>query len=61
MAPFSNATALFRFRKIPGLTVDTSHAILCEGVRYKIISAEDVKGRGMYVEALCEKQEGTVR
>jgi SPP1 family predicted phage head-tail adaptor len=61
MAAFSNATALFRFRKIPGLTVDTAHVILCGGTRYKIVSVEDVKNRGMYIEVLCESQERTVR
>jgi len=61
MAAFSTATALFRFRKIPGLTVDASFAIVCEDSRYRIISAEDVRGRGMYVEVLAERLEGTVR
>ena len=61
MAAFSTATALFRFRKIPGLTVDTSLYIICEENRYRIISAENIRGRGMYVEILTEIQEGTVR
>ena len=61
MAAFSTATAMFRFRKIPGLTVDTTLVIICDGCRYRVISAEDVRGRGMYVEVLAEKQEGTVR
>jgi head-tail adaptor len=61
MAAFSTATALFRFRKIPGLTIDASLYIVCEDGRYRIISAEDVRGRGMYAEVLAEKQEGTVR
>ena len=57
----TTATALFRFRKIPGLTVDTSLYIICEEKRYRIISAENIRGRGMYVEVLTEIQEGTVR
>ena len=61
MAAFSTANALFRFRKIPGLTVDTTLFIVCEDGRYRIISAEDVRGRKMYVEVMAEKQEGTVR
>ena len=61
MAAFSTATALFRFRKIPGLTIDTTLFIVCADGRYRIISAEDVRGRGMYVEVMTEKQEGTVR
>ena len=60
-AVFAEASALFRFRAIPGLTVDTTMFILCGGERYNIISAEDVRGRGMYVEVLAEKLEGTVR
>ena len=51
-AAFSTATVLFRFRKIPGLTVTTAMFIVCGDERYNIISVEDIKGRGMYVEAL---------
>jgi UDP-2,3-diacylglucosamine pyrophosphatase LpxH len=61
MAAFSTATALFRFRKIPGAVIDSSLFITCEDSRYRIVSAEDVRGRGMYVEVLAEKLEGTVR
>ena len=56
-AAFSEATDLFRFRTIPGLTVTTEHVILCDGERYEITSVEDVKGRGMYIEALEERIE----
>ena len=55
-AAFSEATDLFRFRAIPGLTVTTEHVILCDGERYEIISVEDVKGRGMYLEVLAKKE-----
>ena len=51
-AVFAEASALFRFRAIPGLTVDTTMVILCGGVRYNIISAEDVRGRGRYWEVI---------
>ena len=61
MAAFSEATALFRFRKIPDTEITTSLFIVCDNERYRIVSAEDVRGRGMYVEVLAEKQEGTVR
>ena len=61
MAAFSSATAMFRFRKIPGVTVDTTLVIICDGGRYRIVNAEDVRGRGMYAEVLAEKLEGTVR
>ena len=54
-AAFSEATDLFRFRVIPGLTVTTAHVILCGDERYEITSVEDVKGRGMYLEVLAKK------
>jgi len=56
-AAFSEATDLFRFRVIPGLTVTTAHVILCDGERYEITSVEDVKGRKMYIEVLAKKTE----
>jgi hypothetical protein len=55
MAAFSEATAMFRFRKIPGVTVDATLVVADADGRYNIVSAEDVRGRGMYVEAFCEE------
>ena len=46
---------MFRFRRIPELTVTTSHTIVCDGERFEIVSVEDVKGRGMYTEVLAKK------
>ena len=60
-AAFSTATALFRFRKMPSLEINTSLCVVCSDERYRILSVEDVKGRGMYIEVLAEKLEGTVR
>ncbi len=60
-AAFSNVTTLFRFRKVPALALSTSHFISDEDGRYNIINVENIKGRGMYVEVLTEKLEGTVR
>jgi len=54
-AVFSEATDLFRFRTIPGLSVTTVHVILCGDDRFEITSVEDVKGRGMYLEVLAKK------
>lgn len=54
-AAFFKATVLFRFRKIDGLKIDTSHVIVCDTGRYRIFSIEDVKNRGMYMEALCDE------
>ena len=55
LAAFSEATDLFRFRCIPGLTVTTDHFLICDGERFNITSVENVKGRGMYIEVLAKK------
>ena len=55
LAAFSEATELFRFRKLPNITVTTKHYILYENERYDILSVEDVKGRNMYIEVLAKK------
>ena len=54
-AAFSQASALFRFRKIPNLEITTDLVLVCSDGRYNIVSLEDVKGHGMYIEALAEK------
>ena len=56
-AAFSTATALFRFRRIPDIEITNRHIILCSDGRYEIRSCEDIRGRGMYIEVLCEKVE----
>ena len=56
-AAFSTANCLFRFRVIPGVEITTKLQILCDEKRYKILSAEDVRGRGMYIEMLAERIE----
>lgn len=61
MAAFSEATALFRFRKPPGVEITTALFLICDSERYRIVSAEDVRGRGMYIEVLAEKLEPSVR
>ena len=55
LAAFSEATDLFRFRVIPGLTVTTDHILVYDGDRFDITSVENVKGRGMYIEVLAKK------
>lgn len=54
-ATFSEATDLFRFRYIPGITITTAMLIACENGRFEITSVEDVKGRGMYTEVLAKE------
>lgn len=56
-AVFSEATDLFRFRTIPNLNITTDMRILCDNLVFEITSVEDVKGRGMYVEALAKEVE----
>ena len=55
LAAFSEATDLFRLRKIPDLRITTDMCIRCGGEIFEITSVEDVKGRGMYVELLAKK------
>ncbi|ABZ85472.1 phage head-tail adaptor, putative [Heliomicrobium modesticaldum Ice1] len=55
MAAFSEASSLFRFRKPPGLDITTDNVIACADGRYNILSVEDVRGRGMYIEVLAKK------
>jgi head-tail adaptor len=59
-AAFAEATALFRFRAIPGIVIDSTIYIICGGDRYRVISAEDVRGRHLYWEILAQKVEGSV-
>jgi hypothetical protein len=54
-AAFSEATALFRFRVIPGLSVEPLLYIAYNKGRYEILSAEVLGSR--YVEALCREVE----
>lgn len=54
-ATFSEATDLFRFRRIPDVAVTTAMVIVCNNGRFEITSVEDVKGRKMYVEVLAKE------
>lgn len=58
-ALFSESTDLFRFRHIPGVTISTDMVIVCGGERFNITSVEDIKGKGMYTEALAKKVVGS--
>jgi hypothetical protein len=60
MTAFSEASVLFRFRNIPGVTVSESLTIICEGKRFRIIDTQYGRGHGMYVECLCSMLEGSV-
>ena len=60
LAAFSEATDLFRFRCIPCLTVTADQFLVTEDGRFDIVSVENVKGRGMYVEILAKRSEPTI-
>lgn len=54
-AAFSEATDLFRFRIIPGVRISTDMRLFCDGSVFEITSVEDMKSRGMYIEALAKE------
>lgn len=59
MAAFSEATVLFRFRKIPNLNITTKMDISCSDGRYSILSVENIKDRCIYIEVLAKKIESS--
>lgn len=59
-AVFSEANALFRFRTVPNVVITADMLIIHGGNRYNILSAEDVRGRGMYIEVLGKAQRPSV-
>ena len=59
MAAFSEATELFKLRRTPNLAITTKHYIEIDGIRYNILSVENVKGRGMYLEVLAKRVEAS--
>ena len=54
-ATFTAQTALFRFRRIPGLCVEPSLFITDAAGRYNVTAVDEVSGRGMYIEVLAKK------
>ena len=54
-ATFSEATDLFRFRRIPNVIVTTAMVVVNKDDRFEITSVEDVKERGMYLEILAKE------
>jgi head-tail adaptor len=52
-AAFSEATALFRFRVIPGLPVEPLYIIVCGRKRFEVLSVEVI--RGMYCDCLVKE------
>jgi len=52
-AAFSEATALFRFRVIPGVTVEPLYMIVCAAGRFEVLSVEVLQK--MYCEILARE------
>lgn len=59
LAAFSEATELFRFRRLSNIEITTKQYIIFNCKRYDILSVENVKGRGMYLEVLAKKAEAS--
>ena len=51
-AVLKDASALFRFRFIPGVQITTDMVIDCCDGRYNTTSVENVRGRNMYYEVI---------
>ena len=49
-AVLKEASALFRFRYIPAVKIDSSMVIDCLGERYNVVSVENVRQKNMYCE-----------
>ena len=52
-AAFSEATALFRFRVIPGVSIEPLYIIVCAAGRFEVLSVEVLHRQ--YVEALAKE------
>ena len=59
LAAFTTANALFRLRKNPDVEITAEMRVGWNGSQYRIISVEDVAQRGMYIEIIAEKIEGS--
>ncbi|MGO1368513.1 head-tail adaptor protein [Senegalia sp. (in: firmicutes)] len=58
-ASFTKATTMFQFRKPPNIDITTDQFIVSKGIKYNIISVDDIRDKGMYIEALAEKITGS--
>jgi len=54
-ASYSSATTLFRIRRSPSVKITSEHFLLCEEEKYNIISVQDIKDNGMYLEIISER------
>lgn len=53
-ALLQDATVIFQFRFIPGITVTNKNVIRCNGEKYLILSVENIRNRNRYIEAVCK-------
>lgn len=60
LAAFSEATDRFVLRWVPGVTVEPGFFLDCHGTRYKILSAENVGERNMYLEIYAQRAVGSL-
>ena len=51
-AVLKEASALFRFRYLPSVQIDTSMIIDCLGEKYNIVSVENVRQKNLYYEVV---------
>ena len=51
-AVLKDASALFRFRYVPSVRIDTAMVIDCLGERYNIVSVENPRQKNMYCEVV---------
>jgi len=58
-ASFSKATTLFKIRKPADVEVTNKDFIIFKNKIYNILSVEDIREKGMYLEILAEKTEGS--
>ena len=54
-AIFPDATTLFRFRRIPKISIISEMLIICQDEYFEIISVENIRNRNMYIEVLAKK------
>ena len=51
-AVLKEASALFRFRYMPAVKIDSSMVIDCLGERYNVVSVENVRQKNMFYEII---------
>ncbi len=56
-ADLREASSIFTFRSIPGMTITTRMVLMHGDDRYDILSVEDIRGRGMYTQIVAKLQE----